>query len=100
MSLIESNLKVRRRIYRTCISKGRSNEKMTRTVPEHPVSPTPKTNGFHSAKTNGHSTHSGQHTHASKTRDTWAKVEKLKAEGKVLLNGSDLDIASVIAVAK
>lgn len=30
----------------------------------------------------------------------WAKIEKLKAGGKVLLNGSDLDIASVIAVAK
>lgn len=60
-------------------------------------------NGFHSGKTNGHSTHSGQrqeNTHASKTYDTWAKLEKLKKGGKVLLNGSDLDIASVIAVAK
>ncbi|KAJ4246319.1 hypothetical protein NW762_013670 [Fusarium torreyae] len=39
-------------------------------------------------------------THTSQALDTWFKVECIKRDGMVLLNGSDLDIASVIAVAK
>ncbi|CVL09295.1 related to phenylalanine ammonia-lyase [Fusarium mangiferae] len=39
-------------------------------------------------------------THASQACDIWKKVQSIKECGCVLLNGSHLDIASVIAVAK
>jgi hypothetical protein len=39
-------------------------------------------------------------THASLSYDICAKIEQLKTDGKVHLDGSELDIASVIAVAK
>ncbi|CAM1509751.1 Fc.00g000860.m01.CDS01 [Cosmosporella sp. VM-42] len=68
--------------------------------------PNPQVNGNSTTHKNGNGIHkaSSQHdketTHSGTTHDVWAKVERLKAGGKVLLNGSDLDIASVIAVAK
>ena len=60
-------------------------------------------NGIH---TNGNGTHNTpreetqETTHSGKTHNIWSKVKRLKSDGKILLNGSDLDIASVIAVAK
>lgn len=39
-------------------------------------------------------------THAYQTCDIWRKVQSIKDCGFILLHGSDLDVASVIAVAK
>ena len=36
----------------------------------------------------------------TKTNEIWEMIEQLKSGAKILLDGSDLDIASVVAVAK
>lgn len=38
--------------------------------------------------------------HTDQAQNTWLKVQQLRDGGKVLLDGSELDIASVIAVAR
>jgi hypothetical protein len=39
-------------------------------------------------------------THTKQSCDIWRKIQQLRERGKVILNGSQLDIASVVAVAK
>lgn len=39
-------------------------------------------------------------THASRASDIWKKIHSIKDCGFVVLDGSELDVASVIAVAK
>ncbi|KAF5593867.1 phenylalanine ammonia-lyase [Fusarium subglutinans] len=39
-------------------------------------------------------------THASQACNIWRKIERMTEYGSILLDGSDLDVASVIAVAK
>ncbi|KAF5624630.1 phenylalanine ammonia-lyase [Fusarium tjaetaba] len=39
-------------------------------------------------------------THASQSCDVWKKIQSIKDSGFIVLDGSDLDVASVIAVAK
>lgn len=85
---------------------------MTQTTQQPQPVPTPKINGKSNGISNGTSTN-GTTNGAHKTQDgytkegqsdlshsIWAKIEKFREHGKVLLNGTDLDIASVIAVAK
>ncbi|EXL91119.1 hypothetical protein FOIG_15693 [Fusarium odoratissimum NRRL 54006] len=38
--------------------------------------------------------------HTDQALNTWIKIQQLRDGGKVLLDGSELDIASVIAVAR
>ncbi|KAK2668214.1 Phenylalanine ammonia-lyase, shielding domain superfamily [Fusarium oxysporum f. sp. vasinfectum] len=51
-----------------------------------------------STKPSESSSHSS--THASQACDIWKKIQSIKDCGFILLDGSDLDVASVIAVAK
>ncbi|CAI6342489.1 unnamed protein product [Periconia digitata] len=39
-------------------------------------------------------------THAERSKDTWSQVKRIRKKGEVLIDGTELDIASVIAVAK
>jgi hypothetical protein len=57
-----------------------------------PYPETPPGDGLHMK-----SIHNGKHT---KTNEIWEKIEQLKSENKILLDGSELNIAAVVVVAK
>lgn len=84
---------------------------MTQTTQQPQSVPMPKinvkSNGISKGTSNGatNGTHEAQDGYTKEAQSDlsysiWAKIEKLRENGKVLINGSDLDIASVIAVAK
>ncbi|KAH7128127.1 L-Aspartase-like protein [Dendryphion nanum] len=58
---------------------------------------TPNTNGTHSTTK---PTLSFEFSHTNQSSDQWNQILQLRKSNKVVIDGSDLDIASVIAVAK
>lgn len=65
------------------------------------ISPVPASvNGANTS--NGHANGSFPtiRTHAERSKDTWSQVRQIRNQGGVSIDGSELDMASVIAVAK